>query len=196
MTDHTHPDSVPGTAPNTQAREALIAALIEIEHHVGAGGWDQPARLFALVRTDELIAAEPQLAAHLGLRATAEGAPAGHLSSIEQEDFREVGQGGDESDLPQVLARIAWPDSVHGCALALERSFLPPAAEPDIPADPHEAAAFVAAHPQRQDLRVVVGVTRDGISHGVARVVTSPDDLLGGDDLAPGIASALAATLA
>lgn len=192
MTDHTTDAPTP---PADEAREALIAALIEIEHHVGAAGWDQPARLFALVRTDELIVAEPELAAHLGLRATADGGPAGHLSSVEQEDFREVGQGGDESDLPQVLARIAWPDAVHGCALALERSFLPPSAEADIPADPQEAAAYVAGHPERQDLRVVVGVTRDGVSHGVARVVSSPDDLLGGDELAPGIASALAATL-
>lgn len=178
-----------------EARDALIAALIEIEHHVAHLGWDQPARLFALARTDELIAAEPALAEQLGLRSSAEGAPTGALTSIEQEDFREVGQGGDESDLPQVLARIAWPESVYGCAIALERSFLPPSAEKDIPEDADEAASFVAQHPERQDLRVVVGVTRDGLSHGVARVISSPDDLLGGEDLAPGIAKALAATL-
>ncbi|GAB3703904.1 PPA1309 family protein [Mariniluteicoccus flavus] len=187
-------------SPNTHAtqsdRDALVAALIEIERHVGRSGWDQPARLFALVRTDELLVAEPALAAHLGLRATQDGAPEGALTSIEQEDFREVGRDGDESDLPQVLSRIAWPDAVHGCAIALERSFLPPSAEREIPADPQEAAAFVAGHPERQDLRVVVGATRQRITHGVARLVTSPEDLLGGDDLAPGIASALAATLA
>ncbi|GAB3621938.1 hypothetical protein GCM10027418_00200 [Mariniluteicoccus endophyticus] len=181
--------------PPAHARDALIAALMDIERHVGTLGWDQPARLFALVKTDELIAAEPDLAAHLGLRPSAEGAPIDALTSVEQEDFREVGQGGDESDLPQVLGRIAWPDAVHGCAIALERSFLPPSAESEIPADPQDAAAFVAGHPQRQDLRVVVGATRDGITHGVARLVSNPDDLLGGEELAPGIAAALAATL-
>lgn len=177
-------------------REALVAALMEIERHVATSGWDQPARLFALVRTDELIASEPALAAHLGLRATEDGAPVGALSSVEQEDFREVGGDGDESDLPQVLARIAWPDAVHGCALALERAFLPPSAEGGIPDDPDEAAAYVAGHPERQDLRVVVGATRAGNGHGIARVLASPEDLLGGEQLAPGIVSALAATLA
>ncbi len=29
--------------------DALVAALIEVERHVGRSGWDQPARLFALV---------------------------------------------------------------------------------------------------------------------------------------------------
>ena len=33
------------------------AAVLEIESHAAEGGWDQPARLFALVRTDALIAA-------------------------------------------------------------------------------------------------------------------------------------------
>ena len=45
--------------------EALAAALIEVERHVGRSGWDQPARLFALVPTAELIAAEPSLARRL-----------------------------------------------------------------------------------------------------------------------------------
>ena len=45
--------------------DALIAGLMDIERHVGGLGWDQPARLFALVPTAELIAAEPHLAEHL-----------------------------------------------------------------------------------------------------------------------------------
>lgn len=179
--------------------DALVAALVELEHHVGAAGWDQPARLFALVRTDELIAAEPDLAAHLGLRPSAEGHPPGALSSIEQEDFRSVGAGEDaqalESSLPEVLARIAWPDAVTGCALSLERSFLPSAFEADLPDDPVEAERFVAQHPERQDLRLVVGVLRGGAAHCLGRLVTHPEDLLSSPDLAPGVVSALAATL-
>ena len=45
--------------------DALVAALLEIERHVGHGGWDAPARLFALVPTEQLLAAEPSLAAQL-----------------------------------------------------------------------------------------------------------------------------------
>ncbi len=180
--------------------DALIAALIELEHHVGQAGWDQPARLFALVRNDELIEAEPELAAHLGLRSSADGFPEGALSSIEQEDFRSVGaadegRAASESGLPEVLARIMWPDAVTGCAIALERTFLPARFEADLPEDPAEAEEIVANHPERQDLRLVVGVLRDGSTHALARLVNNPDDLLGGPELAPGVVSALAATL-
>lgn len=185
-----------------EQNDALIAALIELENHVGEAGWDQPARLFALVRTDELIAAEPALAAHLGLPSSADGHPEGALSSVEQDDFRTVGASGPESedapgeaDLPRVLARITWPDAVTGCALALERSFLPSRFEAELPDDPVAAERVVAAHEHRQDLRLVVGVLRDGSAHALARLVNQPDELLSGPELAPGVASALAATL-
>lgn len=184
-----------------EQKDALIAALVELEHHVGAAGWDQPARLFALVRTDELIAAEPELAAHLGLRTSAEGFPEGALSSIEQDEFRAVGgveRTGDapeEADLPRVLARISWPDAVAGCALALERSFLPAKYETDLPADPAAAERHVAGHEHRQDLRLVVGALRDGSTHALARLVDHPDELLSGPELAPGVVWVLAATL-
>lgn len=163
--------------------EALTAALIEVEHHVGRSGWDQPARLFALVRTTELIAAEPGLAEHLGK------APADGFTSIEQEEFTAG------SDLADTLARIGWPATVAGCALAVERSFVPPEVESDLPDDPAEAARVVAAHPGRLDLRVVVGVTRDGQRHCLARIRGQEQDLLGGNDLVPALVAALSRTL-
>ena len=169
--------------PDAPGDDALVAALVEIEHHVGRLGWDQPARLFALVRTDDLVAAEPSLAAHLTV--TAPDA----LSSIEQEDFRE----GD--DLQATLERIQWSPAVTGCALSVERSFLPTGYESELPDDPDEAALAVANHPQRQDLRVVVGVLRDGSTHGVGRLRERPEDLLGGKELAPGVARILERTL-
>ena len=177
------PSGTPRASDRAATNDALIAALVEIEHHVGRLGWDQPARLFALVRTDELVAAEPALAEHLTV--TAPDA----LSSIEQEDFHE----GD--DLQTTLERIQWSPAVTGCALSVERSFVPGGDETDLPDDPEEAARAVATHPHRQDLRVVVGVLRDGSSHGVGRVRTHPDDLVGGPDLAPGLARILAGTL-
>ena len=163
--------------------EALVAALVEIEHHVGRLGWDQPARLFALVPTVELVAAEPTLWQGRG-----EPVP-GALSSIEQDEFHAG------ADLGEALATIGWPPSVTGCALALERSFLPPELEGEVPSDPEQAALFVAGHPRRLDLRVVVGVTRQGGRHGVARVRGDDDPLLGGPDLVPALAAALSHTL-
>lgn len=191
----------PATPPGTPNSDALVAALIELEHHVGDAGWDQPARLFALVSSDALIAAEPQLAAHLGIRGSADGHPPGALTAIEQEDFRTAGveEGAeplaDEADLEAVLGRIAWPETVDGCALAVERTFLPAGHEGQLPTDREQAARFVAEHPQREELRLVVGVLRDGTRHAVARLVSQPDELLGGEELAPGVAEVLAATL-
>lgn len=165
--------------------EALVAALLEVERHTGHGGWDQPARLFALVRTADLVAAEPALAEQL----TRHDLPADALSSIEQDEFHSG------ADLVGDLDRITWPPTVVGCAVAVERTFVPPQVEPDLPEDPDAAAEFVARHPLRQDVRVVVGVTRAGDRHGLARLRTQPDELLGGADLVPGLTDALARTL-
>lgn len=178
MTDPSTPEAAAETRP-------LVRACREIELHVGRIGWDQPARLFALVSTAELLAAEPSLAGSLSSRTV----PDDDLSAVEQDDFHAGG------DLVADLERITWPDAVLGCALSLERVFVPPSVEPDIPDDPDAAADFVNAHPLRQDLRVVVGVTRDGDAHGLARLKTAPDELLSGAALVPDLARLLALTL-
>ena len=177
-------------APDAEQRDALLAALIDLERHVGAAGWDQPPRLFALVLTDVFAAGEPALAAELGLRTTEQGAPPGALTAIEQDEFQSAG------DLLGDLSRVGWPESVFGCALSTERTFLPAGKEGDLPEDPEAAAAYVAAHPARQDIRVVVAADRAGHIHGVARLVSQPDELLGAEDLVPGLGAALAHTLA
>ena len=170
-----------------QQTEALLAGLIEVERYVGVAGWDQPARLFALVPTTALLEAEPALADQL----TVTGPDA--LSSIEQDGFHPG------TDLMTALSQICWPPTVAGCALSTERSFLPAGAEQDIPANPELAAEFVAQHPQRQYLRVVAGAVRatDGaiLTHCVARVATNPDDLLVGADMVPALTHAVAWTL-
>ena len=38
----------------------LRAAVREIEAHAAEAGWDQPARLYALVPTSDLVAASPR----------------------------------------------------------------------------------------------------------------------------------------
>lgn len=173
-----------------ESADALLAALLELERHVGRDGWDQPPRLFALVLTDVLAAAEPDLGRELGLRTTTTtGGPAGALTAIEQDDFVST------ADLLDDLAGLQWPETVFGCALATIRTFLPAAYEADLPANAAEAAAVVANHPERQEIRVVVGVDRAGNRHGVGRLASAPEELLGAPELVPGLVSALAHTL-
>ncbi len=168
---------------------ALIAALLELDRHVAAQGWEQPPRLFALVRTVELLAAEPELAGRLGPPHAASAALADALSAVEQDDFAST------DDLIGDLARISWPPMVSGCAVSLVRSFLPSTVEADVPAEDESAIAYVAAHPERQEVRVVVGVDRDGHRHGLGRLASQPDELLAAEDLVPGLALVLAHTL-
>ncbi|HEY9294747.1 MAG TPA: PPA1309 family protein [Microlunatus sp.] len=170
--------------------DALVAALLELERHVGQDGWDQAPRLFALVRTDAVIAAEPEMAEQLGLRGSAEGGHPDALTAIEQDHFEPT------ADLLEDLSSIVWPEAVQGCALSLVSSFLPADAEVDIPDDPELAAEYVAGHELQQEMRVLVGVDRADHRHGVARLRSQPDELLGAPDLVPGLTEALAHTLA
>ncbi|WP_297747175.1 PPA1309 family protein [uncultured Tessaracoccus sp.] len=161
----------------------LIAVLLDVERHVSELGWDQPARLFALVSTRELLQMEPQLAGRVP-----EGVDDG-MSAVEQDEFH-AGE-----DLFERLASIYFPDTVEGVALSLERTFLPSAFEADVPERDDEAVEFVRNHPEHQDVRAVVGVLRDGSRYGLARIKSHPDDLLQGTDVIPNLPDALAQTL-
>jgi len=162
----------------------LRRVALEVESHVGADGWDQPARLYALVVTADLIAQEPQLAEQLG------DSP-GELTPIEQE-----GLPFDVS-LEDALGGIEWPEAVVGCAAVVERVMLPPDAEDAMPTDPDEAMAFAAAHPERREVRLVAAVTRDGAAHSAVRGrEPATSELLEGPDLVPGLVGLLRATLA
>lgn len=168
---------------------ALLTAVAEIERHVAAGGWDQPPRLFALAPTAELAAREPDLAARLGL--VEGGTLEGGLTPVEQEDLP------DGTPLDEVLARIAWPETVVGCALVVERVVLPPGAEPATVEPGGDLAGWAGAHPDRQDVRIAVAVLRDGSREAAVRLRAHDvdTDVLTGPDLVPGLADALAATL-
>ncbi|MGL5909966.1 MAG: PPA1309 family protein [Phycicoccus sp.] len=174
------PDVVPVTDP-------LTLAALDTERHVASAGWDQPMRLFALVPTAELVEREPQLAGSLARHDTVTGA----LSAVEQDDLP------DGHRIDDVLARIAWPHRVAGCALAVERVVIPPSAEHDLPGDEAEALATVTRHPLRKDVRLVVAVMRDGRSVCVLRQRDHDQDdrVATGEDLAPGLVHALRDTL-
>ncbi|MFF5128374.1 PPA1309 family protein [Streptomyces syringium] len=179
--------SEPGTP---MAASPLTRAVLEIDEYASGLGWDQPARLFALVDTAKLRAQEPGLAAQLGLDETPGNATS--LTPIEQD---ELPRG---TALDKFLGTIAWPDAVVGCALTVERLMLPPSAEGTVPNGMNEKqlAKWVAAHPDRQEVRMTVAVLRDGARESALRLreKDSPNEVLTGADLVPGLAEALSAT--
>jgi len=166
----------------------LVTTLLEIERHVAASGWDRPPMLYALVDTADLVTREPALAAELGL---SEATP-NSLTPVEQDPLP-------DGPLEDALARIEWPPAVRGCALVQEVVTLPPEAEADLP-DDDEAAYYAATHPLRQEIRLAVGVLRDGSRAAAARIrdqerATEDANLVVDADLAPALAEALLATL-
>jgi hypothetical protein len=173
--------------PRPPARQALLAAIAEVDRHLAEGGWDQPTRLYALVQTEDLLASEPNLTATLGLTGS-------ELTPVEQE----APPAG--TPLDEWLAQIGWPPEVAGCALSQEVLTLPPSVENDMPpdADAADAVAWAASHPLRREVRMLVGVLRDGSRTATLRVRGAghdPDDVVSGDDLVPRLTEALAATL-
>jgi hypothetical protein len=165
--------------------EALPRLVREIEQHVADGGWDQGARLFALVPTADLLAREPGLADLLGASDDAE------LTPVEQEELP------DHASIEELLAGLAWPADVVGAALVVERVVLPPEAEAALPEGEDEALQILASHPSRQDVRLAVATLRDGTRSSAMRfrLHDDPVQVLVGPDLVPRLADALAATL-
>jgi hypothetical protein len=174
------------TSPRRPVLDPLSIAALDTERHVAGAGWDQPPRLFALVRTGTLVEREPQLLAQLSVGDQAPDA----LSAIEQEGLHQ------SANLESVLGRIAWPEDVDGCAFVVERVVVPPDAERDLPSDPDAAVDALARHPERQDVRLLAAVLRDGQSVCLIRqrAHDTDDAVASGSDLAPGLVAALRAT--
>lgn len=177
-----------GAVPSPASKGSLVLepALAEIETHLSAAGWDRPPALFALVRARRFLADDPETGRRLGLDRLAGDT----LTPIEQDELP-------DGPLDEVLAGIAWPEAVEGCALSQEIVILPPSAEEGLTAE--QAAARAAGHPERREARLVVGVLRDGTRAAVLRLrgpAGEEDDLLTGPELAPNLADALLATLA
>jgi hypothetical protein len=162
-------------------------AVVEVERHAAGSGWDQPPRLFALVPTVQLAAAEPSLAAELGITDGTQQP----LTPVEQELEEH------QQSLDDLLGEIMWPESVVGALAVLERVVLPPEVESAVPQDPADAAAFAAEHPSREDVRIAVGVLRSGEAHCVLRMRShdSDDALIHGSDVVPHLVDALRETL-
>lgn len=178
---------------------ALSTCVREVVEFVDAAGWDQPPQLFALVPTAELLAEEPGLADTL----TADY----ELTPVAQDALPGAGTADGSSELDAALASILWPDGVAGCALVQEVLILPPGAAAELDAMVTRSAAddravvertaveHAAAHPERQEARLVAAVLRSGESLCLLqlRSATNPE-LLEHAELAPNLVVALRAT--
>jgi hypothetical protein len=177
------PDAVPAPPdPDAGAVDPhLRAATLEIEAHAADAGWDQAARLFALVPTGDLLAREPGLAEALGVAAAAAAAAEGALTPVEQDSLPP------DRALEDVLDGIMWPAEVFGCAAVVERLVLPPSADDAMPEDAAAAQEYAAAHPD----------TRGGATYCTLRMRAHDDDasVLEGTDLVPGLLELLHGTL-
>ncbi len=183
-----------GASPSRDGdrQDAVLRAVRELEHHVAAGGWDGPVRLFALIRTAQALGRDPSLEAQLPVDVVAAAyADPEHLTAVEQEDLPEAGS------LEELLGSIAWPPTVDGAALVTERVVVPPEVEAQMPAEESDAVDWLARHPARRDVRLAAGVLRDG-TRGCAvraRDHDSDDRVAVGPDLVPALTTALASTL-
>jgi len=175
-------------ATDPEVDHALRAAVRDIEAHAAEAGWDQPSRLYALVPTSDLLVREPALAAAMGLD---EVAAAGSLTPVEQDDVPV------DTPLESVLERIMWPAEVYGCAAVVERLVLPPTADGHLPEDSEAAEQYAREHPDREEVRIVAGVTRDGTTYCALRMRTHDDALsvLESPDLVPALLQLLRSTL-
>lgn len=181
-----------GAEPAGKIAGPIVAhAAREVEEFVASAGWDQPPQLFALVSTEDLLAKQPDLAGQI------DGSSA--LTPIAQESLP-------EEDLGDALAKIAWPETVVGCAIAQEIIVLPPEAEAELTSpDAERLRKAAASHPSRTEARLVAAVSRDGARACVLRLRGKPgtaeddepyDEVIEHPDLAPNLLDALAATLA
>lgn len=178
---------------NDTTDHGLAALTREVEQFVAAGGWEQPVQLFALVSTAGLLEQQPDLENQLDAAAP--------LTPVAQESLP-------EGELDEALAKIVWPETVYGCALAQEIVVLPPDAEetlPDgeAPDDAQHLRRAAANHPMRTEARLVAAVVRDGTKACVMRLraretpdESAPDDeIIEHPELAPNLLAALETTL-
>jgi hypothetical protein len=178
--------------PDPQLAAALPDAARDVEEFVVSAGWDQPPQLFALVRTSELLAAEPGVTDQLDVSAP--------LTPVAQEPLP-------QGDLHAALTTITWPPTVAGCAAAVQIVVLPPDAEAELAAKSEQALKanrqsemikrLAAEHPLRREAWLIAAVLRDGPGACVLRLrgdAGAADELVEHPNLAPNLLDALRAT--
>ena len=176
---------------NTPSNIALAAAVTGLERELAQRGWDQEPRLFVLLRTRDLLAETPNLPQEMQeqLGSLVEQLP-DHLTPVLQDDLP-------PAPMSELLGHLVFPPEVTGVAVALERIVLPPEAEAEAPQEEPAKTEFFMKHASRDDVRMVVGVVREGDSWCALRVRSNDEDSMvaTGADLVPELIEALSGTL-
>jgi hypothetical protein len=179
-------------SPSDARSLAVRRVVVELERHVAAAGWDAPVRVFALVRTAGALQRDRTLATRLpaDVVAAAVDDPE-HLTAVEQDGLP------DAESLHDLLGRLAWPESVDGAAVVVERSVIPPEVEAQMPTDEDQAVAWLQTHPERRDVRLAAATLRSGEHASALRARDHDHDnqVAVGAELAPALVDAVAATL-
>jgi len=156
------------------SNDSVLADTVrELDQHVAEGGWDQSARLFAIVPTADLATDHPELV-------SAENS--GQFMFVEQEAPL------DNENVIGSLEQISWPAEITGAAIAIERLIsMQPDDEVDLESDS-----------QTQELRIIALVMRDGTNINAIRQRSFDDgtDVAVASDLVPAINKALLQTFA
>ncbi len=181
-----HDESVNVEFALPPASAALRKVTEEIEAGAARLGWDRPPAVYALVPTRQLLET-PDIPEDVlsDLREAWDGTSE-HLSAILQDSIP-------NDELEDTLPKLAWPDTVFGSALTVERIIVPPEVEDEAPEDPDAALEFISSHPARTDVRLTIGVTRDGDSWCAVRARTfdDPNRVGKGENLVPALVEAL-----
>lgn len=149
---------------------ALRAAVVEVESHVAREGWDQPMRLFAIVPTRLVRAANPELVLN------------------DDREYASVEQDSGGADVVALLETIEWDDDVVGAIVVMER----------VVVDGDAATLDDPEVGPQHELRLACGVLRDGTSLVALRLREhdADDDVAVGSDLAPELGQLLLASFA
>lgn len=172
------------SSPDLHDIRVLNAALREAVDFVHAEGWDRPATLFGLV---------PHALVADAMDSNFDDATVNPLALVVQEGIPEHIRPGSE-ELGEFIATVRWPEPVVGAILAQEITFLNSAEGSD--AQPRAA-------------RLYSGILDDagsGAERSLIQLRPTDDELeadpfaqdkvelLGGDDIAPGVIATLRAT--
>lgn len=186
------------------AEIVLARSVHEVAEFVDAEGWGRAPQMFALVRTADLVAAEPALIDQVDA--------ADELTPVAQDPLPDEVTGG-IMPLDEFLATTSWPPAVAGCVLVQEITVLPPDAESDLDealtplladAEAADAAGRAAAraHPGRREARLFAAALRSGNTLCLLQLRPEPDEETDAEpelrtypDLAPNLVEALRQTL-
>jgi len=156
------------------SNDSVLADTVrELDQHVAAAGWDQSARLFAIVPTLDLATDHPELVS---------GENSGQFMFVEQDAPL------DNENVIASLEQISWPAEITGAALAIERLI---SMQPDDEVDFNSES-------QTKELRLIALVMRDGTNMNAIRQRSFDEDpdVAIASDLVPALNKALLQTFA